>query len=494
MLYFRMFLMMLISFYTSRVVLRTLGVDDFGINNAVGGLVSMFSILSASLSGAISRFLTFELGKEDSSRLRSIFSTSVNIQIAMAVVVIVAAEIAGGWFLHARMNIPGGRMDAAEWVLHCSILTFAVNLVSIPYNACIIAHERMSAYAWISIAEALLKLAIVGLLLVSSYDKLKSYAVLLLCVAVIVRIMYGLYCRRHFAECRYEMRLDRGLLKEMSGFAGWNFFGNSAYILNTQGVNMLINVYFGVAVNAARGVAVQIEGAVNQFVTGFMTALNPQITKTYASGDSEAVARLVCRGSKFSFFIMLMLVVPLEFEAETVLRIWLGNVPEGAAIFLRLVLVASLANVIGNPLYTAVLATGRIRRYQLMVTSYAVLVFSLTWIAYSAGFPAYVTYVIYAVIYFTMNAIRLYELGRLTGFPVRDFVSGVLLRISAVSAVAVLLPMCLYLTMEPGWVRLVLICVLGVLWTGFSCFVIGLDRPERDFIIKKAAAALHKNG
>lgn len=485
---------MVISFYTSRVVLRTLGVDDFGINNAVGGLVSMFSILSSSLSGAISRFLTFELGKEDSPRLRAIFSTSVNIQLAMAAVVIVVAELAGGWFLRNGMNIPEGRMDAAVWILHCSILTFAVNLVSIPYNACIIAHERMSAYAWISIIEVSLKLAVVGLLLYSSFDKLKSYAVLLLCVAVAVRIMYSLYCRRHFSECRYELRLDRELLKEMSGFAGWNFFGNSAYIINTQGVNMLINVFFGVAVNAARGVAVQIEGAVNQFVSGFMTALNPQITKTYASGDREGVYKLVCRGSKFSFFIMLMLVVPLEFEADAVLRLWLVDAPEGAAVFLRFVLAASLANVIGNPLYTAVQATGRIRRYQMMVTSYAILVFPLTWLAYSAGSPAYITYVIYAVIYFTMNAIRLYELRRLTGFPVKAFLSGVLLRIAAVSAVSALLPLCLYLAMDPGWMRLVLICVLGVLWTGMSCFVIGLDRGEKDYIIRKAAVVLHING
>lgn len=333
-LYVRMFFMMAISLFTSRVILQTLGVTDYGINNVVGGLVAMFSLFSNTLTGAISRFITYELGKGQFDRLKTVFSTSVNIQLIMAVVIVVVAEIVGVWFLNHKMNIPADRMYAANWVLHCSILAFAVQLISIPYNASIIAHEKMSVFAYISIVEAVLKLAFVYLLYVSPFDKLISCTVLFLCLAIIIRIIYGNYCSRHFEECKYELRLDKQLFKEMASFAGWNFFGSTAYILNTQGVNMLINIFFGVLLNAARGVAVQVESAINQFVNNFMTALNPQITKSYAAGETESMITLVCRGSKFSFFIMLLIIIPFEFEAEFILKLWLGIVPEESTIFL----------------------------------------------------------------------------------------------------------------------------------------------------------------
>lgn len=491
-LYVRMFFMMAIALFTSRVILNTLGVTDYGINNVVGGLVAMFSLLSGSLSGAISRFITFELGKGRFERLKAVFSTSVNIQLIMAVVIIVVAEIGGLWFLNNKMNIPGERMYAANWVLHCSILAFAVNLISVPYNASIIAHERMSVFAYISIVEAVLKLAIVYMIYVSPFDKLITYTVLFLCVAVIIRVIYGTYCSRHFEECKYEMKLDKGLFKEMSSFAGWNFFGNTAYMLNTQGVNMLINVFFGVTVNAARGIAVQVEGAVNQFVNNFMTALNPQITKSYAAGDKDAMVKLVCRGSKFSFYIMLLFIVPFELEAETILHLWLGVVPDDAAIFLRLVLLASMANVVGNPLYTALMATGNIKRYQVMVTAYGCLVFPLSWIAYKLGMPAYATYIIYAFIYFTLNGIRFVELKRLMNFPVMMFVHSVIWRIAIVSIASFVIPLAVYAMADNEIVRFLAVCIIGVLWTALCCFYLGLDKHERQFFLQKAVAIKSK--
>ena len=298
-LYVRTLFVMLVTLYTSRVVLNTLGVSDYGIYNVVGGVVAMFSVISVSLSSSISRFITYELGHGDFDKLKRIFSTSINIQVGISLVILVLAEVFGVWFLNTKMNIPAERMTAANWVLQCSLLSFIIGLISVPYNACIIAHERMSAFAYISILEVVLKLAVVYMLLVSPYDKLATYAVLLVVVALIVRLTYGQYCKRHFEESRYRFVHDKSLIKEMTGFAGWSFFGNGAYMLNTQGVDMLINIFFGVTFNAARGVATQVQNAVMQFVNNFTVAVNPQITKSYASGEREYMYKLVFPFTRF---------------------------------------------------------------------------------------------------------------------------------------------------------------------------------------------------
>lgn len=360
-LYFRTLFTMLISLYTSRVVLNTLGVTDYGIYNVVGGVVAMFSVISSSLSSAVSRFITYEIGRGDFEKLKRIFSTSVNIQIGISLVIIALAETFGLWFLNTKMNIPDGRIGAANWVLQCSLLSFIINLVSVPYNACIIAHERMTAFAYISILEAVLKLVVVYMLLISTYDKLATYAVLLVAVALIVRLAYSFYCRRHFEESHYRFVYDKSLIKEMTGFAGWSFFGNGAYMLNVQGVDMLINIFFGVTLNAARGVASQVQNAVMQFVNNFTVAINPQITKSYAAGDMRYVCKLVCRGARFSYFLLFIFVVPLFCEADYVLKLWLKIVPEYAVMFLRLSLFGTLMTLLGNSMLTAIMATGNIK-------------------------------------------------------------------------------------------------------------------------------------
>ena len=276
-LYFRMLFMMAVSLYTSRVVLNALGVEDFGIYNVVGGVVAMFSMLSGSLSAAITRFITYELGKGNQENLKKIFSSSVTIQIGLAILIIVVAEAIGVWFLNMKMNIPDVRITAANWVFQFSILTFAVNLISVPYNASIIAHERMSAFAYISILEAIGKLAIVFLIVISPMDKLIFYAILMCAVALIVRLAYGVYCKRHFEECTYHFIFDRDLLKHMFGFAGWNFIGATSAVLRDQGGNVVINLFCGPAANAARGIAFQVNNAISGFVTNFMTALNRKL-------------------------------------------------------------------------------------------------------------------------------------------------------------------------------------------------------------------------
>ena len=303
-LYFRMLLTMAVSLYTSRIILNTLGVEDFGIYNVVGGVVAMFSIISGSLSAAISRFITYELGREGYDRLKVIFSSAVTIQVILAFLICILAEVGGVWFLNTQMNIPVERVVAANWVLQCSIFTFMINLISIPYNAAIIAHERMKAFAYVSILEVVLKLLVAFALYIVIFDKLKVYAVLLLIVALIIRFVYAYYCKRHFKECTYRFIYDKEVLREMAGFAGWNLIGSSAGVLKDQGVNIVINLFCGTTVNAARGIAVQVNNATQSFVRNFMTALNPQITKSYASSDSEYLMKLLYKGSRLSFYML----------------------------------------------------------------------------------------------------------------------------------------------------------------------------------------------
>lgn len=492
-LYVRMLFTMAVSLFTSRVILNTLGVEDYGINNVVGGIVTMFSVLSGSLSSSISRFITFELGKGNIERLKTIFSTGVNIQLGMSVLIIIIAEAVGIWFLNAKMNIPADRMVAANWVFQCAILTFVLNLLSVPYNAAIIAHEKMSAFAYISVVEVSLKLIIVYMLMISPFDRLETYAVLLLLVGAVIRFIYGYYCKRHFEECTYHFVFDKPVLKEMTGFAGWNFLGNGAYMLNTQGVNILMNLYFGVAVNAARGVATQVDAALKQFVNNFTTAVNPQITKSYAQGDLDYMHKLVCRSAKFSAFLMMFFAVPIILETNTILTIWLKMVPDYAVIFLQWIIISSFMDtVLANSLVTSMFATGKIKRYQIIVTTVGCLVFPLSWIAFKLGFEPQVGYIVYFIIYTILLFVRLYLLKDMVKLPVMMYIREVLYKLAPVIVVGFTIPGILILTMDAGWLRLILVCLLSVLVTAASEYFIGLSNKEKDFVAEKIKLVIGK--
>ena len=492
-LYVRMLFTMAVSLFTSRVILNTLGVEDYGINNVVGGIVTMFSVLSGSLSSSISRFITFELGKGNIERLKTIFSTGVNIQLGMSVLIIIIAEAVGIWFLNAKMNIPADRMVAANWVFQCAILTFVLNLLSVPYNAAIIAHEKMSAFAYISVVEVSLKLIIVYMLMISPFDRLETYAVLLLLVGAVIRFIYGYYCKRHFEECTYHFVFDKPVLKEMTGFAGWNFLGNGAYMLNTQGVNILMNLYFGVAVNAARGIATQVDAALKQFVNNFTTAVNPQITKSYAQGDLDYMHKLVCRSAKFSAFLMMFFAVPIILETNTILTIWLKTVPDYAVIFLQWIIISSFMDtVLANSLVTSMFATGKIKRYQIIVTTVGCLVFPLSWIAFKLGFEPQVGYILYFFIYTILLFVRLYLLKDMVKLPVMMYIREVLYKLAPVIVVGFAIPGILILTMDAGWLRLILVCLLSVLVTAASEYFIGLSNKEKDFVAEKIKLVIGK--
>ena len=481
-LYCRTILILLVSIYTSRVVLKVLGVDDYGIYNAVGGVVAMFTVLTGALSNSISRYITFEIGHGDKEKLNRIFSTSINIQILLSVVVVALVEIVGIWFLNTKMSIPETRMTAANWVLQCSLVVFVIGLLSVPYNACIIAHEHMSAFAYISVFDAFLKLLVVFLIKRSPVDKLISYAILLAVVSLTIRLLYQFYCRKHFAESKYHLINDKPLFKEMLSFAGWSFFTNATYIFNNQGINILINLYFGVAVNAARGLATQVEGAVVQFVNNFTTAINPQITKNYASGDKERMFELICKGAKFSFFLLLLFSLPFMFETEYVLRIWLTEVPEHTANFVRLAFVASMMTIIGKTGFTACMATGNIKKYVLVLSSVGLSTFFLTWIAFRIGFPVEACYVIFAIVYFVVEVIRLFLMKDLLGFPPFLFVKEVVKYIIIVTVLSCIVPLIVYLILPQSLTRFIIVSVLSILSTSLSIYVFGLSLSEKKAI------------
>lgn len=482
-LYCRMFFLMFISLFTSRVVLNTLGVTNFGVYNVVGGLVSMFSILSTSITNSISRFLTYEIGRGTTDRLNRVFCTSVNVMFFLCFVVVLAIEVIGIWFLNHKMDIPSDRMSAAHWVLQCSTLTFCFGLLSTPYNAAIVAHEKMSAFAYISILEAALRLVVVYMLYISSFDKLKTYAVLLLVVSILIRFIYASYSKRHFKECTYHLVHDRSLLKDMLGFAGWSFFGNTAWILNTQGVNMLINVFFGVTLNAARGIATQVEGAVMRFVDGFMTSLNPQITKTYAAGELGEMHKLICRGAKFSFFLVLFFALPICLETKLILTLWLKIVPDYSVAFVRLTFISTVCTLLGNTLVTAQYATGKIRKYQIVITICGLWVFPLTWLAFHFGLSPMYAYIIYAVVYFILIFVRIYLVKDLIHLPWQTYIKEVVLKTLFITCVSASLPFLVYGFMAESILRLIFVVLLSWISVVLSVYTLGVNSSEREYLM-----------
>lgn len=484
-LYFRMLFMMVVSLYTSRVILNALGVEDFGIYNVVGGVVAMFTVISGSLSAAISRFITFELGRGDQSKLNKIFSASVTIQLLLSLIIVVLIESIGVWFLNAKMTIPMERMTAANWVLQFSIITFVINLISIPYNAAIIAHEKMSAFAYISILEAVGKLAIAFLIMWSPIDKLIYYAILMCAVAVIVRFTYGHYCKKHFTECTYHFHWDKDILKQMFGFAGWNFIGASSAVLRDQGGNIIINIFFNPSVNAARGIAIQVNHAVTGFVQNFMTALNPQITKSYASGDREYMMTLIYQGARLSFYMLLLLSLPILINTHYILVLWLKLVPEHAVLFVQLILVFAMSESISNPLITAMLATGRIRNYQIIVGGLQMMNLPISYICLRLGCMPESVLIVAIVISQCCLAARLIMLRGMIGLSSIKFIKKVYLNVLSVSLMSVIAPYGLSRYMDESFFAFVVISLVSLISTLAVEYYIGCNNEERAFVQKK---------
>ena len=484
-LYFRMLFMMVVSLYTSRVILNALGVEDFGIYNVVGGVVAMFTVISGSLSAAISRFITYELGSGNQSKLNKIFSASVTIQLLLSLIIVILIEFVGVWFLNNKMTIPESRMTATNWVLQFSIVTFVINLISVPYNAAIISHERMSAFAYISILEVACKLAIAFLIMVSPMDKLVFYAILMCAVSIIIQLTYGYYCKRNFVECTYHFHWDVDILKKMFGFAGWNFIGASSAVLRDQGGNIVINLFFGPSVNAARGIANQVNSAIMGFVSNFMTALNPQITKSYASGDKQYMMTLIFQGARLSFYMLLLLSLPVLVNTHYILVIWLKLVPEHAVLFVQLILIFAMSESISNPLITAMLATGKIKKYQIVVGGLQLLNLPVSYVCLRFGCIPETVLVVAIVISQCCLAARLYMLRGMIGLSSIQYMKKVYLNIIVVALLAVAVPGLLSKYMEESFLTFVVLSLAAIVCTIIVEFYVGCNGKEREFVVDK---------
>lgn len=484
-LYARSLCTMVISLFTSRLTLEALGVDNFGVYNVVGGLVGLFSIISGTITNSISRFLTYGLGKQDPKQLRILFSTSVNIQLALCVIIILFGETIGLWFVTQKLNIPSESIYAAHWVFQCSILTFCVGLLSAPYNACIIAHEKMGIFAYMTIFDVVLKLIFVCLLFITPFNVLITYAVALMLISLMGRIIYGAYCIRHFEECHYQRIFDKSIFKEMATFAGWSFFGNTTYIVNTQGINMIINIFFGVTLNATRGIVSQVDVAVLTLINSFTTAFTPQIIKSYAEGNIPYFNSLITRGTKFTIFLFILIVIPLEIEAPYVLHLWLKEIPPYSVLFLRLWLICSCISQMGVSSNTAIMATGKIKKYQITITFVGCLVFPLSLIAYYFGAPPEATYLFFIPIYIIILYLKMIFMKSLFGLSLHTYIKKAVLPIFNVSILAIPLPMALAIFMPDGLLELILVILTSLLTTSATIYLFGLDRNERILISTK---------
>lgn len=489
-LYVRMLFTMGISLFTSRVILQTLGVEDYGISSVVGGVISMFTFINAAMVSSTQRYLNFELVRGDANQLRSVFSTSLQIHALIALAIIVLSETVGLWFLNEKLVIPEARMTAAMWVYQCSILSCAVSIMSTPYNAVIVAHEKMSAFAYISILDVSLKLLVVYLLVVLPFDKLIILAILNLLVQLFIRYIYTLYCHRHFPESYFQFRFNKTLFKEMFGFAGWSFWGNLAAILYTQGLNMMLNIFFGPIVNAARGIAVQVQSAVQQFVGGFQTALNPQITKNYASNNLPQMHSLMFRSARFSFLLLFLLSLPVLMETNFILTLWLKTVPDDAVVFTQIMICISLIYTTANPCIIANQATGKVKIYQMVVGGILLLILPISYVVLKLGAPAYSVFIVHFCIESLAQFSRMYMLRKLIHLPLWQYMKNIYIPIVSTVVIAIILPLVVRMQVAEGWLRFLAVGFTCVLSVGASSYFIGFTKQERVFFLDKSLRLL----
>lgn len=491
-LYFRMALMMCINLYTSRVVLQVLGVEDYGIFYVVWGLVFILNFLNNSMTASTQRFLTFELGTGNKKRLHEVFITSVHIHFIISLFLILISETGGLWFLSEKMVIPEERMTAAMWCFQLSLVTAVAEVMSCPYQSVIIAREKMSAFAYISILDAFLKLAIVGMLLLTGFDRLIMYAILYTIEKLLIRVVYNLYCTRHFEESHYQWFYDKTLFRKMSSFAGWSMVENLAYVLYTQGLNMLLNVFFGPIANAAQAAASQAQNAISQFSRNFQMAINPQITKTYAAEQLKEMHLLIFRGSRLTFCLLLMLCLPLAVEAPMVLDLWLKEVPEGTADFLRLLLVVLIAQQMSSPLIAAIAATGNIKKYQIISGGLMILVVPAAYIVLKMGGVPWTVFAVYLLISILAYIATIRIVLPQIHMDMKDYTLHVLKPCLFVLLFSLIAPVIMKQLTETGiWLSLLTIAIT-VISTGVLCYTIGIDKEMRVMIKEKVYKIIKK--
>ena len=482
-LYMRMGLIMIISLWASRVVLSTLGETDFGLYNVIGGIVVAFSFLNGVMNSACNRYYATQLGRQDYEALHQVFKVNVTIFLILAAAILLRSESVGLWIMERKMNIPADRLTACRWVYQLSIFSFLCSVVAIPYRAIITAKEKMKVYAYCSVVEAALKLGIVFLLSISPIDRLVFYALMMLLVSLATNGFYILYCHRCYTECRYDWHCDKALAREIVSFNGWGVLGSMATIGKNQGVNILLNMFFGPAVNAARGLANQVYVNVYQFVQNYVLAFNPQIVKSYAAGERDAMMRLVFQASRFSYFLLYAIVLPLLLEMDCVLGLWLKEVPALTASFASIMLAVSLVDSFHDPLFYAVQATGKVKWYNILVGgSQLLIVFVAYFLLKFMHIQAQTVFWLIFVFAIITQGIRIGMAVRYASMDLRAYLRGVLLPIVAVSAVSAVLPFVFVQMVPSGVGRLLVTVAISLACTGLAIWAIGLEKTERSAI------------
>ena len=482
-LYFRMIITMAVSLYTSRVILQTLGVDDFGIYNLVGGVTAMFQFLNGTLADATQRYITVEIGKGDGGNIIKIFSICLLLHAILGIIIVIIAEPLGLWMLHNKLIIPADRLGAATWIFHFSVISLFIVIISVPYNALIIAHEKMNAFAIISIMEAVGKLLIVFALLIGNMDRLILYGALMLLMQTAIMLLYKFYCNRNFSESKFHYYWDKGLVKEISCFASWTIIGNLAFVCVTQGISILLGMFFMPAVNAARGIAVQIQTVVSNFVRNFQTAVNPQITKYYASNKLEEMRALLFRSSRYSFYLLIIPLIPLLLETDILLNLWLTEVPDYTKEILQIVLLIVCMNTLSFPIGVAIKATGQIRDFELYAITIYFLVLPITFFLLKMGFSPLSAFIVYLITEFVALIVKIYITGNHIGFSLIQYFREVLMSIIAVSFLAIPLPLIVCSCMEASFLRLICVLIVSLLSSALAIVSVGITKSERDFFL-----------
>lgn len=486
MLYIRMFVLLVVSLFTSRLVINALGVTDYGIYNVVGGVVSMMTILNTSMSATIQRFLNFAEGSGDLLMQKQTFSSSVLVYILLCVVFILFAETIGLWFVNCKLVIPEDRMLAANLVYQFIILSTGVNFLSNPYNAVILANENMKIYAAVSVVEAFLKLVVACVIIKTAGDKLIVYGALMLFVSLVVTSCYRGYCKQFYEEATFVRPINWSLFKKVLSFSGWTLFGSGADLAKDQGINVLLNLFFYPAVNAARGISLQVNSVINQFFSGFYAAVKPQIVKYYANNDMDSLNKLIVQSGKISFFLILLVAIPIMIETPLLIRVWLGNVPNFVVVFSRLIIIMSAIDAISAPLMTAANATGNIVLYQVTLGTLKLITVPLTYAVLSLGFGPSSAFVVSMSISVICLILRILIVNRLLpSFSVKNFVINVIARSFVVCVCSFLLPVVLHQMISNQWIRLVVVLLSSIFMTCSVIYCLGLSKDERHGLVDK---------
>lgn len=485
-LFIRMFIQMIISLYTSRLVLEVLGINNYGIYNVVGGLVAMVSYINQAMTSSTLRFITYAIGRNEEEQTQKVFNTAVCIHILICIIILILGETIGLWFFYEKLNIPEQSHHAALIIYQLSIASTIFSILTLPYNALVIAHERMSIFAYFSIIDTILKLGVVILLIYLPFDKLVLYGWMMFGIQLIYSSIYFIYCHGHFQESKFKLYFNKSITKEMISFASWSMFGCTAGITYTQGLNILINIFGGPAVNAARGLAVQVQHVVTNFVSNFQTAVNPQIIKLYATGQLDNLYQLIYLSAKYSFFLVYLIIVPLIMNVETVLHWWLKTVPSELPVFLSIILIITLVDSLSNPLMKSADASGKIKRYHIIVGCFLMLILPFCYIALKCGAPLHVVFLIHLLFSITALFVRLMILKSLIGIVPREYFKAVVIPIIKVLIVSIACIVVISYCEYPNKItELIFSSVLITLLNLIAMWYMGIPTHEKVMLVNK---------